>query len=465
MNEREASEQPLEPAEAGDRRERETFLEMNRKPSLENPTWNYLFNNFTKADLQKHCRQIGIKKVYINKDQLVDMIMQNHQSTENETAATSQEEQSMDNLDNILQEIINLNKRMSKKDSEIEELNTMLKTAQVTINRLNDRITTLEDQAALQSRPNALPAVSEKILLLGDENLREILPSDLGENCSIRTLTDATLDLAKCWVDEKLDWIPSKCIIYCGIHDLMENENTASVLDDLGTLIAELKNKNENIELFTCELVPNLEKDLDDKINCYNEKLKEWTTVNGVKLINTNLNLKLGTGDIDEMCFSDEEPITVLNRCGVLKLLSAIDKQYKHLKLYENSRKSKDRMNSNNKQELPSDFGRRSNDDPSNFVNRTHTHRLQNHSTFRYGFGDKNYRSQNWPSYSVQSDPPLRNRSYNRHTGNYLQRGCYNCGEFNHRQANCRYDHRIRCSNCHRFGHKDSKCNLRQSNY
>ena len=39
-------------------------------------------------------------------------------------------------------------------------------------------------------------------------------------------------------------------------------------------------------------------------------------------------------------------------------------------------------------------------------------------------------------------------------------RGCFNCGEHNHRQSNCRYDHRIRCNLCFRSGHKSRMCNL-----
>lgn len=32
--------------------------------------------------------------------------------------------------------------------------------------------------------------------------------------------------------------------------------------------------------------------------------------------------------------------------------------------------------------------------------------------------------------------------------------GCYNCGEHNHNQSRCRYDHRIKCTYCHNYGHK-----------
>ena len=100
----------------------------------------------------------------------------------------------------------------------------MLKTANVTINRLNDRISTLEEKLAYQSTTTDLSAGNEKTLILGDENLTELQRSDLNENCYVRTLTQTTMDLTKCWVREKLEWTPSKCIIYCGIHDIMENE-------------------------------------------------------------------------------------------------------------------------------------------------------------------------------------------------------------------------------------------------
>ena len=36
--------------------------------------------------------------------------------------------------------------------------------------------------------------------------------------------------------------------------------------------------------------------------------------------------------------------------------------------------------------------------------------------------------------------------------------GCYNCGEHNHQQKNCRYDHMLRCAICHQLGHKQRLC-------
>ena len=53
----------------------------NAAISLENPTREYLLDNFNKVQLQKHCRDIGITKVYVTKDKLVELILEKHRST------------------------------------------------------------------------------------------------------------------------------------------------------------------------------------------------------------------------------------------------------------------------------------------------------------------------------------------------------------------------------------------------
>ena len=57
--------------------------------------------------------------------------------------------------------------------------------------------------------------------------------------------------------------------------------------------------------------------------------------------------------------------------------------------------------------------------------------------------------------------PRINNIESNNHNHVYSNRnrpGCYNCGEFNHRQANCRFDHKIRCNVCYEYGHKSRLC-------
>ena len=52
------------------------------------------------------------------------------------------------------------------------------------------------------------------------------------------------------------------------------------------------------------------------------------------------------------------------------------------------------------------------------------------------------------------------NRPRNIFNQNYVRKtiGCFNCGEFNHAQKNCRFDHKVMCSICKRLGHKSRLC-------
>ena len=350
--------------------------------------------------------------------------------------------------------------KMTRKDSEIEELNEMLKTAHVTINRLNDRITRLEDQIEQQNADTEMPT-EEKTLLLGDDNLSEVRVSDLNEQCSVKSIKDINMDLLRCWVNERLDIIPTKCIIYCGLNDLIENENIGSVLDDLGSLISELKNKNEEIDFYVCELAPSLNEDIDNKITSFNEKLNQWSHANGIKVIKTSLNFKLGTGEIDEMCYEseNEKDRIQLNRYGALRLLSIINKMCSCLGTKERAKgKNADFTNQDNSPGLYSD----------NIHRKNTANRRFNGQPFR----QRNIRQNEYsrrPEYSTHHQQPFthpytRRQEYsNGRSDDWRQNGCFNCGEYNHRQLNCRYDHRIRCNYCYRFGHKSRICPLQNN--
>ncbi len=51
------------------------------------------------------------------------------------------------------------------------------------------------------------------------------------------------------------------------------------------------------------------------------------------------------------------------------------------------------------------------------------------------------------------SEPVPYTRTHTKHTN-----GCYNCGEFNHHQATCRFDYKLTCGLCHQLGHKQKLC-------
>ena len=421
---------------------------------MENPTREFLHENFTVLELRKHCRHLGLTKVWVNKDTLCDMILRSTRSMTNEHTPDNQDQPQIALLEIIRSELDFLKENMSRKDSEIDELNEMLKKAHVTINRLNDRITALEDQVGHQNVEIERPA-EERTLLLGDDNLMEVRITDLDENCSIKSIKDVDFDLMKCWVNEKLDMIPTKCIIYCGLNDLRENENICSVLDSLGSLISELKDKNEEIEIFVSELAPSLNESFNSKINHFNEKLNQWSLVNGVKVMKMNLSFMLGTGEIDEMCFESENEKAgmILNRYGALRLLSVIHKQCNCLKAKENIEAGGSYIHPRNFSAMDRNiFSRRR---PP--INRLE---LQNFEQRKMRPKNYHYGRQEYPEpqtfgsqYYKRTSPSSITR-----TNDWRQKGCFNCGEYNHRQANCRYDHRIRCNYCFKFGHKNKMC-------
>lgn len=66
----------------------------------------------------------------------------------------------------------------------------------------------------------------------------------------------------------------------------------------------------------------------------------------------------------------------------------------------------------------------------------------------------------NRPSFDGINYYPSRDGITNNYNRPMRKRGCYNCGEYNHRQSNCRYDHQLKCNFCHEYGHKSRLCNI-----
>ncbi|KAK3852578.1 hypothetical protein Pcinc_040839 [Petrolisthes cinctipes] len=224
---------------------------------------------------------------------------------------------------------------------EIELLNTEVKTAYHTIELLQQRVTDLEQRCC--GSDNHQPSVansmsSNSCLLLGDTNLRPILLSDLHNNCFVRTIHEANMDLIKSWVTHKLDRIPSECILYSGINDLLEEYSPTTILDNLGSLISALKDKNNSMKIYVCQIVPlSMCQDIIAKIEEYNEQLTKWGETNGIKIIETVPTFKLGTGELDELCFDTKnDKYSAMNRLGVIKLLGVIKRQCPEFQLCAN---------------------------------------------------------------------------------------------------------------------------------
>ena len=586
-------------------------------PSLSKPTWDFLNENFTKTELQKHGRNLGLNKIWVTKDKLIEMILhksqdpilqtprpvsgtppttqsdsssptpppptplQQHSNSSPPTSptlptpqssslppppllpqlshssppspsthpspshspaiiASSQEISRQDSVTTPLQlpsshtshsrltdttthdnasaisrmtlDIEKIKEKLEIKDMEIELLNTEIKTAYSLVDQLQQKVHDLENQIANKQNSNQLQETtnistndSQSILLLGDESLTQTKVSDVNKSVTIRTIKGANVDLLRCWVAEKLTWNPTKCIIYCGLHDI-DNTSPDKILDDFDSLISELKEKNYGMCIHICQIVPTLlSEDTQAKIGDFNEHLRIWSESNCIPIIKTDSNFRLGTGEVDDMCYDMESdtPGSTLNRLGIIRLLSTITKQCPAsniCKNIDNIKKqtlmtppsqgpstnqhqrntsfSSTNINSYNHKDKPSTRrGFANNQTPNTWVevtkrNTAHTptsysptmprerrvmHRNTQHSHYNIPTHNRFDRLQE----TYDDSHNINNYNYptHRHNGNYSKKvGCYNCGEFNHIRSSCRFDHKLQCGICQSLGHKSRLC-------
>ena len=281
-------------------------------PTIQFPTREFLSTNFLKSELQKRCLELGLTKVWVNKGQLVDMIMANTPTTNQNsdetpllhsdvTKTTPDTNQNSDktpplhsdvtnpdltpdgthlssspnvtsppaspndappvllhhdapqatsmtphdtspdivipisdtsddrvvvNVSQLALDIESIKIKLQTKDIEIKLLNDEVKIAYGTIETLQQRVNDLEQQlnSTTTGRPQGMSSCSSTshCLLLGDTNVRKIRSSDLGINCSVKTIHGANIDLLRSWINENLDQTPSECVIYCGFYDILD---------------------------------------------------------------------------------------------------------------------------------------------------------------------------------------------------------------------------------------------------
>lgn len=118
-------------------------------------------------------------------------------------------------------------------------------------------------------------------------------------------------------------------MLYCGVHGIIEGSTPENILDNLGSLISDLKEKNNKMKTYVCQVVPTpMSQDIQAKIADYNEHLTKWGDTNGLAIIKTALSFKLGTGELDDLCCNMEiGNISALNRLGIIRLLATIKSQ------------------------------------------------------------------------------------------------------------------------------------------
>ena len=468
--------------------------------SLNNPTKKFLNENFTKTQLQKHCREIGIPNVWMNKDQLIDKIMEKHSSSTNSTTSTTtdghvpQDEQEIGETPNpppslrtVLSDIHEIKEKLAIKDTEIDDLYEKLRKSDDIISRQQETINYLQEviehltslETGEQQQQNNQPHRTNptRTLLIGDSNMSSISPKDLTAESSIRTISDANIDLLRSWVNEKLNWIPARCIIYGGITDIQENKSPSAILDDLSMLIGDLKAKNSDMIIHVCKLVPTIiSDDLQAKINEFNDSLQEYCNTNLIEIINCNLPFRMATEDIDEMCFNvnTDKNSCILNRYGAIRFLECIAKSCKDFKLNEKWNEIKSQTISRNvNNDYSGPFNIRPESNKNNNVrfrdSKQNQNKYQNHYPSHSQYNHNNHNIRNHHKYNnnreyTNSVNSQSNHSYPKYINDRAQYGgrksggCFNCGELNHHQSKCRYDHKIRCDLCHVYGHKRRFC-------
>ena len=214
-----------------------------------------------------------------------------------------------------------------------------MRTAYSIIQLLQQRTSDLEQENKSRRHDAAIYATaSSKCLLLGDTNTRRVFHSDLDDKCIVKTVTHANIDLLRSWVTEQLQSVPSECVILGGVYDIFDELSPDIILDHLGSLISDLKEKNNEMKIRVCQVVPVPEpQEIQAKVKYYNEQLLEWGEANGINIVKTAPEFTLGTRNVDEWCFDieDKKPC-ILNRMGVIKLLSVLEKQCSGFNLCKN---------------------------------------------------------------------------------------------------------------------------------
>ena len=151
------------------------------EPSLSNPTWEYLNENYTKPNLQKHCGRLGLKGVWVTKDKLIDMILAHARSESSRDVISQAQHQDSSSVQQRLEYFIAetnskfelVNKCLLEKDQEINDLKAKLTDAENRIQTLSQVIQSSEYTDI--NRQNLQPHIQEeKTLLLGDSSFREV---------------------------------------------------------------------------------------------------------------------------------------------------------------------------------------------------------------------------------------------------------------------------------------------------
>lgn len=123
---------------------------------------------------------------------------------------------------------------------------------------LQKRVSELESTNKEEKISNG-PQFTTNCLLLGDTNVQQVLQSDLTNICSVRPITGGYIEKIMGFVTHNLSRIPSVCVLYCGLYDVCDDVDSDVILENLGSLVRDLKHKCSNMKIYVCDIVPSQE--------------------------------------------------------------------------------------------------------------------------------------------------------------------------------------------------------------
>ena len=182
-------------------------------------------------------------------------------------------------------------------------------------------------------------------------------------------------------------------------------------------------------------------------------------------MLKSFLSFKLGTGEVEDICYevNGDNSGVFLSRLGVMRLLTTIEKSCEQFCLRENWKERLPLMKGNQTKKMDRNNRPLTNEGYHNVTGQRNIGRRQNlENNYRRFEGRRrhvrevsNFINRNIIHSNKDAIETVRS-VFNNERG----RGCFNCGELNHRANTCRFDHRLRCGNCNGLGHKSRLCHF-----
>ncbi|KAJ8032701.1 hypothetical protein HOLleu_26300 [Holothuria leucospilota] len=323
-------------------------------------------------------------------------------------------------------------------------------------------------------------------MIIGDSLLKYVNQEDFSnDNVTVKCLPGATVKDVKDVLQTHLDEMESisHLVIHVGTNDIAASPTP--VIDDI---TVEFEDLVTNIQLqgdhtpviFLSGPCPRSDKHMP-QISELNSRLMMLADKLDCKFLNNLASFTYGDGEID-MSFFNSDGLH-LNRKGTKKLLNKLTtigpiclRNGESSNLNTHNHRSHRNDNFANKYRYRQPRPTRLPIQPDEQYDRKYdlVSRYEPVESYRDHRLDRGRHpiemDQNHNSRTYQSTPTRRyadryngNRSlYQPHYQRYpSNRGCYNCGEFNHVVTNCRYDRPLKCRLCSRLGHKERNCLFR----